>query len=294
MNNFHNLKNSAAVTLILVLLSVSAIRAQTGNLKTTDHKEELAQRPADTEKGPSSVDVRRFEDEKLRREQQKSLTLDGLASSYAARLKAALEKAWLAPQHNGLLVTKRKIVLNGAGKITERQAVKNSGSTKEDQSVDDLLDSFGFIRLPQELEKVELNVSFMSDGNMNMVDVTTPRMFDAASFAVRRRTGESGADFGPYMADLQRRTKRAWFPPKGEEQKRVVVVFNLGANGELIELRLDHSSGSAAADEAALNAVRHAAPFRPLPEGAKAPVGIQFTFDYNVFSGGGRGVFRQF
>lgn len=96
------------------------------------------------------------------------------------------------------------------------------------------------------------------------------------------------------MADLQRRIKRAWFPPKGNESKRVMVVFKVHRGGEMSNLRLDHSSGLAIADQAALKAVENAAPFRPLPPGAPDDVDIQFTFDYNVFGGGGRGVFRQF
>ena len=105
---------------------------------------------------------------------------------------------------------------------------------------------------------------------------------------------QQDVDFGPYMADLQRRIKRAWFPPKGQESKRVVVVFKIHRNGELSHLRLDHTSGMAIADQAALNAVQNAAPFRPLPPGAPEDVDIQFTFDYNVFGGGGHGSFRQF
>lgn len=105
---------------------------------------------------------------------------------------------------------------------------------------------------------------------------------------------QADVDFGPYMADLQRRIKRAWFPPKGNESKRVVVVFKVHRGGELSHLRLDKSSGVAVADEAALKAVENAAPFRPLPAGAPDDVDIQFTFDYNVFAGGGRGTFRQF
>jgi TonB family protein len=101
-------------------------------------------------------------------------------------------------------------------------------------------------------------------------------------------------DFGPYMADLQRRIKKCWFPPKGNETKRVVVVFKVHRAGELSHLRLEKSSGMAIADQAALRAVETAAPFRPLPTGAPDDVDIQFTFDYNVFGGGGRGVFRQF
>lgn len=105
---------------------------------------------------------------------------------------------------------------------------------------------------------------------------------------------QADVDFGPYMADLQRRIKKHWFPPKGNESKRVVVVFKVHSGGELSNLHLDHSSGVAIADNAALKAVEDAAPFRPLPAGAPDAVDIQFTFDYNVFTGRGTGSFRQF
>ncbi len=105
---------------------------------------------------------------------------------------------------------------------------------------------------------------------------------------------EKDIDFGPYMADLQRRIKRAWFPPKGNESKRVVVVFKVHSNGTMSNLRLVTSSGAAIADQAALKAVENAAPFRPLPDGAPSDVDIQFTFDYNVFAGGGVGKLRRF
>ena len=88
------------------------------------------------------------------------------------------------------------------------------------------------------------------------------------------------------MADLQRRIKRAWFPPRGQESRRVKVIFKVHSQGELSDLRVEGSSGVAIADQAALQAVTNAAPFRPLPPGAPAVVDIEFTFDYNVFSGG--------
>jgi TonB family protein len=107
-------------------------------------------------------------------------------------------------------------------------------------------------------------------------------------------SAQADVDFGPYMNDLQRRIKRAWFPPKGQESRRVVVIFKVHRGGELSNLRLDHASGVASADQAALKAVENAAPFRPLPPGSADDVDIQFTFDYNVFSGGGSGLFRKF
>lgn len=101
-------------------------------------------------------------------------------------------------------------------------------------------------------------------------------------------------DFGPYMADLQRRIKRQWFPPKGNESKRVKVVFKVHRDGQMSNLRMLVSSGLTIADQAALKAVENAAPFRNLPDGAPDDVDIEFTFDYNVFNGGGHGTFRSF
>jgi len=97
-------------------------------------------------------------------------------------------------------------------------------------------------------------------------------------------SGEEVA-WGPYMADLQRRIKRAWYPPRGQENRRVIVVFKIHTDGELSNLRLVTCSGFAEADRQALSAVENAAPFRHLPNGASPDVEIQFTFDYNVFGG---------
>jgi TonB family protein len=101
-------------------------------------------------------------------------------------------------------------------------------------------------------------------------------------------------DWGPYMADLQRRIKRAWYPPKGNESKRVKVMFKVHKDGQVTNLRMLVSSGLAIADQAALKAIENAAPFRPLPDGADDAVDIEFTFDYNVFNGGGKGTFRSY
>lgn len=101
------------------------------------------------------------------------------------------------------------------------------------------------------------------------------------------------ADFGPYMSELQRRIKHAWTPTKENQSKRVVVVFKIHKSGELSDLRLDRTCGTATADQAALKAVEDAAPFAALPKGCQDSVDIQFTFDYNVFSGGS-GIFRKF
>ena len=91
-------------------------------------------------------------------------------------------------------------------------------------------------------------------------------------------------DFGPYMRELQRRIKMNWEPPKGNESKRVVLLFRIGRDGRLLSNKVLKSSGLAVADNAAKAAVELTAPFKPLPPEYKgSSVDIQFTFDYNVF-----------
>lgn len=95
-------------------------------------------------------------------------------------------------------------------------------------------------------------------------------------------------NFAPYMRELQSRIKYNWDPPKGNESKRVVLLFRIAKNGQLLSNKVSKSSGLAAADRAALNAVEVTAPFRPLPAEFKGQyIDIQFTFDYNVFGATG-------
>lgn len=87
-------------------------------------------------------------------------------------------------------------------------------------------------------------------------------------------------DLQLYLADLQRRIKRAWFP-KGDEfrQKRAVVVGKIHRTGEVSNLRLERSSGDNRSDQADLKAVANAAPFRPLPSHCPDQADVQFVFD---------------
>ena len=95
-------------------------------------------------------------------------------------------------------------------------------------------------------------------------------------------------DFGPYMRELQRRIKMNWDPPKGNESKRVVLLFKIAKDGRLLSCSVFKSSGLPNADKAAINAVQATAPFRPLPAEYKGQsIDIQFTFDYNVFGASG-------
>lgn len=95
-------------------------------------------------------------------------------------------------------------------------------------------------------------------------------------------------DFGPYMRELQRRIKMNWDPPKGDQSKRVVLLFKIAKDGRLLSCSVHKSSGLPNADKAAIQAVQLTAPFKPLPPEFKGSnIDIQFTFDYNVFGATG-------
>lgn len=89
--------------------------------------------------------------------------------------------------------------------------------------------------------------------------------------------------WGPYMRALEAKIKQNWHPPKGDQSKRVVLLFKIGKNGELLSVRVSKTSGSPENDQAAIRAVKMSAPFRALPpEFTGSSVEIDFTFDYNV------------
>ncbi len=101
-------------------------------------------------------------------------------------------------------------------------------------------------------------------------------------------------DFGPYLAELQRRIRRNWTPPDDREDKSVVLLFSISRDGRLLSVNVKRSSGFANADAAARAAVERSAPFRPLPpEYRNNSISVEFTFDYNVYMGRSGGISRH-
>jgi len=278
-----------------------------------------------------STEAQRFQAEKQRVAAEKEKQQRAALSNYVTSAKHSIDRAWKdwhPPAHGKLLITKVKVTLDSDGKIAACEIVKPSGLDQEDKSVQECLAtvSFGSWRqatvgtgstghFPHHAvvssrsqssdgpDTLDFFWTLMSDGTMNMVEFTdspeansyyTNLLGGVPSLLLVSPSGGIRADVDPYMADLQRRIKRAWFPPKGNEVKRVVVRFRINKGGELSNLSIEHSSGLAIADQAALKAIENAAPYRPLPAGSKDHLDIQFTFDYNVFGGGGHGVILSF
>jgi TonB family protein len=78
---------------------------------------------------------------------------------------------------------------------------------------------------------------------------------------------------GNYRTDLSRKIKRCWFPPK--DGRGGVLRFTLNRSGEVSNLSLRFSSGITASDEAVLNAVRLAMPFKAVPPELPAPLEVE-------------------
>jgi len=105
---------------------------------------------------------------------------------------------------------------------------------------------------------------------------------------------QANPDYEPYLKDINRRVKRAWFPPKDHENDRLKVTFKIAKDGTMTDLRVLVTSGDALSDAAAKKAIENASPFAPLPMGASNPLPIEFTFDYSTFNGCGKAVVRVF
>lgn len=89
-------------------------------------------------------------------------------------------------------------------------------------------------------------------------------------------------DYSFYIRDVQRRCKRAWFPPRSHQWNQAKTQFTISGDGQVSNVRLSQSCGINLGDQSAVRAVENAAPFRPLPKGSPASVVMEMTFTYNT------------
>ncbi len=89
-------------------------------------------------------------------------------------------------------------------------------------------------------------------------------------------------DFSGYMTKMKKDIQAKWKPPKGIEQRKVVVVFTINRDGSITEGSVVDSSGVDSIDKSALDALNDASPIDPLPKGAPKSVQIRYQFDWRV------------
>jgi len=99
-----------------------------------------------------------------------------------------------------------------------------------------------------------------------------------------RSAGGQGAhsDLADYLKYLNKRIKSLWSPPPGETRK-TEILFRLRRSGALAMARIVRSSGNAAVDESAMQALVAAAPFHELPaDYPHSYLDLHYSFNYNV------------
>ncbi len=88
------------------------------------------------------------------------------------------------------------------------------------------------------------------------------------------------------LFDVQRKIKKIWSPPADVQSRRTIVKFTVGPTGSVSNVQISDSSGSVFADSEALRCVNDASPFMAYGHRILEPTNLEFSFDYNVFSGG--------
>jgi len=88
-----------------------------------------------------------------------------------------------------------------------------------------------------------------------------------------------------YLHQVKNQIINSWVLKSGNgvegQDKRLLVIFTLDSNGQLLRADLDTASGQSNLDEAAMTAVRSAAPYPPFPDHIKLKrLNIRAVFDY--------------
>jgi TonB family protein len=91
-------------------------------------------------------------------------------------------------------------------------------------------------------------------------------------------------DLGFYLKQLQQQVRQQWMPGLTQSSWQTVIYFSVNRSGQVSNLQIARTSGHSATDEAALSAVKRAAPFAPLPTAyTKDYINIRFTFNINAY-----------
>ena len=99
--------------------------------------------------------------------------------------------------------------------------------------------------------------------------------------------GTQSIKYASYLEHIKNKIQNVWVYPEEAiqtgQQGELLVLFSIDKNGNLVRLKLIRSSGYPLLDKAALQAVRDASPFPPLPKRFNLDVlNIYATFEYRL------------
>lgn len=261
-----------------------------GSQKTSDKAPSMAPKTRSPAKTPSAMPkaISRDTSSESSKVAEKALsqipspTVPGRSSNYTPNISKGSSSAPSDSSGSGLPAPKNYGYSRGSGGGAGGGTGSGEGGTAAPKAAEeisgggpteqDLVDRLGDIQIPDNID-----VSFGNGGGFgNPAKNKYPgRAPSAASIP--------DISFGPYMSKIQEKIKQRWRPPKDSESKRIVVFFSINRDGSLANLKISQTNANSLANDAALNAIRDAAPFPALPAGSPQSIDIEFTFDYNVF-----------
>jgi protein TonB len=138
--------------------------------------------------------------------------------------------------------------------------------------------------------KIEVELApAVTAGAISEDEISVPKELltaEALSPPEGRASAISHPDFGRYLNIIEKRVRSAWQYPEGiSGVHKVNLVFVLDQGGQLVRVRVVKSANSKL-DNSAMQAMRRAAPFPPVPESLRELAGeeirIRFTIDFGV------------
>ncbi len=99
--------------------------------------------------------------------------------------------------------------------------------------------------------------------------------------------GTQSIKYASYMKHIKDKIQNVWVYPEearmNGQQGQLLILFSIGKNGNLERVSLLHSSGFDSLDRAAIQAIRDASPFPPLPKRLNIDrLNIYATFSYKL------------
>ncbi|HEY9698631.1 MAG TPA: TonB family protein [Trichocoleus sp.] len=143
--------------------------------------------------------------------------------------------------------------------------------------------------LPPRLQNPNAQSSNAQSPNAQSLNAQLGRGLDGALNPNRTAAGNGSVDatrddlWGTYISALNQKIDQNWQRISVTTNRQAKVRFEVDRQGQLVNLQLIQPSGDARADMTALQSIRAAAPFAPLPRGANEEMlVINFTFTYRV------------
>lgn len=186
--------------------------------------------------------------------------------AYMATVRAKIQKSWQPPEKGNACKLVVTFTISTKGPVDEVKLKESSGHQAiDDSAVAAIKNASPFAALPPAAAK-GLTIDY--------------------TFNFRPRDSESKADTETYMKGVAERINKTWQEPKVPKKMEVAITFTIDKSGKVIETKINKTSGLKALDDAAVNAVKRAAPFAPLPPAFDDKMTIGYTFQASPGQGG--------